>query len=128
MGEKIKYVEPLKYQAAAVREALIEVRDQTKDPVIKIEAHSLSEEVGLYRISICTVVWYDILSHIQYVSKVKHSPSMHVDVTVSLLKDRERSQQLQGYRLYDYTNVSQGFLQGYECRGRSTTTATRTKD
>ena len=35
-----------------MREALIEVRDQTKDPVIKIEAQSLSEEVGLYRFSI----------------------------------------------------------------------------
>lgn len=43
---KVKSVEPLRYQTAAVREALIEVSDQTKDPVIKIEAQSLSEEVG----------------------------------------------------------------------------------
>ena len=43
-----------------VREALIEVRGQTKDPVIKIEAQSLSEEVGSYRFTICVVVWYDI--------------------------------------------------------------------
>ena len=53
---KVKSVEPLRYQAAAVREALIKVRDQTKDPVIKIEVQSLSEEVGSYRFSICTVV------------------------------------------------------------------------
>ena len=39
---KAKSVEPLRYQAAAVREALIEVRDHTKDPVIKIEAQSLA--------------------------------------------------------------------------------------
>ena len=56
----VKGVEPLRYQAAAVREALIEVRHQTKDPVIKIEAQSLSEEVGSYRFTICAVVWYDI--------------------------------------------------------------------
>jgi hypothetical protein len=64
---KVKSVEPLRYQGVVVREALIEVRDQTKDPVIKIEAQSLSEELGSYRFSICTVVWYDILSQIQSV-------------------------------------------------------------
>lgn len=55
---KLKSVEPLRYEAATVREALIEVRDHTKDPIIKVEAQSLSEEVGSYRFSICTVVWY----------------------------------------------------------------------
>ncbi len=43
---KVKRVEPMRYQGAAVREALIEVRDNTKDPAIKAEAQSLSEEVG----------------------------------------------------------------------------------
>ena len=56
LESKVKSVEPLRYQAAAGREALIEVRDQIKDPVIKNEAQSLSEEVGSYRFSICTVV------------------------------------------------------------------------
>lgn len=88
---KVKSVETLRYHAAVVREALTEVRDQTKDPVIKIEAQSLSEEVGSYRFSICTVVWYDILSQIQHVSKLMQSPSMHVDVAVSLLRNTEVS-------------------------------------
>ena len=88
--------EALRYQAAAVREALIEVRDQTKDPVIKIEAQSFSEEVGSYHFSICTVVWYDILSQIQHVSKLMQSPRLHVDVAVSLLRKTERG--LSNYR------------------------------
>ena len=68
---KIKSVEPLRYQAAAVRDALIEVKDHTKDSVIKIEADSLSEEVGSYRFAICSVVsWYDLLCQIQHVSKL----------------------------------------------------------
>ncbi|XP_025760119.1 zinc finger MYM-type protein 1-like [Oreochromis niloticus] len=87
---KINSVEPLRYQASAVREALIEVRDHTKDSVIKIEAQSLSEEVGSYRFSICTVVWYDILNQIHQVSKLMQSPNMHVDVAVNLLKNTER--------------------------------------
>lgn len=93
---KVKSVEPMRYQGAAVREALIEVRDHTKDPAIKAEAQSLSEEVGSYRFSICTVVWYDMLSAIQHASKLMQSPNMHVDLAVSLLKKTERD--LQSYR------------------------------
>ncbi|XP_077052859.1 zinc finger MYM-type protein 1-like [Siphateles boraxobius] len=93
---KVKSVEPMRYQGAAVREALIEVRDHTKDPAIKAEAQSLSEEVGSYRFSFCTVVWYDMLSAIQHASKLMQSPNMHVDLAVSLLKKTERD--LQNYR------------------------------
>ncbi len=37
---KVKSIEPMRYQGAAVREALIEVRDNTKYPAIKAEAQS----------------------------------------------------------------------------------------
>ena len=79
-----------------MREALIEVRDNTKDPAIKHEAQSLSEEVGSYRFNICTVVWYDMLSAIQHVSKLMQSPGMDADIVVGLLKKTERG--LQSYR------------------------------
>lgn len=85
----MKSAEPLWHQATAARDALIENRDHTKDPVIKIEAQSFSEEVGSHCFSICTVVWYDILSQIQHVSKLMQSPSMHVDTAVGLLKKTE---------------------------------------
>ncbi|XP_041860484.1 zinc finger MYM-type protein 1-like [Melanotaenia boesemani] len=93
---KVKSVEPLRYQGAAVRDALIEVRDNTKDSAVKAEAQSLSEEVGSYRFSICTVVWYDMLSAIQHVSKLMQSPNMDVDLAVGLLKKTEQG--LQNYR------------------------------
>lgn len=64
--------------------------------MIKVEAQSLSEEVGSYRFSICTVVWYDILSQIQHVSKLMQSPSMHMDAAINLLKNTERG--LSNYR------------------------------
>jgi hypothetical protein len=56
----------------------------------------LSEEVGSYLFSICTVVWYDIWSQIQHVSKLMPSPRMHVDVAVRLLRKTERG--LSNYR------------------------------
>jgi hypothetical protein len=45
----------------------------------------------LYHFSICTGVWYDILSQILHVIKLMQSPSMHVDVAVSLLRKTEVS-------------------------------------
>ena len=72
----MKSVEPLRYQASEVKDALLEVRDETNDALTKTEAHSLSGEVGSYRFSICSVVWYDILIKIQVVSKLMQSPIM----------------------------------------------------
>ena len=76
-----------------MREAPIKARDHTKDPIIKVEVQSLSEEVGSYRFSICTVVWCNILSQTHHVSKLMQSPSMQVDVAVSLLNRTEKDLQ-----------------------------------
>lgn len=99
---KVKSAEPLRYQAAAVREALIEVGDHTKDPIIKVETQSLSEEVGSYRFGICTLVWY-ILSQTHHVSKLMQSPSMQVDVAVNLLNRIEKD--LQSYMATDFVTA-----------------------
>lgn len=77
-------IEVVRYQAVLVREALIQVRDQPTDPVLCTEAQSLAEELGSYRFAICTVVWYEILYHIQQVSKLMKSPLMQVNVAVNL--------------------------------------------
>ena len=79
---RIKSIEAVRYQARQVRGALLEVRETTSDPVVRVEAQSLAEEIGSYRFSICTAIWYDILNQIQHVSKLLHSPSMQLDVAV----------------------------------------------
>lgn len=104
---KVKSVEPMRYQAAAVREALIKVRNHTKDPAIKAEAQVLSEEVGSYRFNICTVVWYDMLSAIQHVNKLMQSPNINKDLAVSLLKKTE--QDLQSYRASGFVTAQKPF-------------------
>ena len=88
---RISSVEAVRYQAAKVREPLLDVRDKATDPVIKIEAQSLAEEVGSYRFSICTVIWHDILTKIQHVSKLLQSETMQMDVAVDLLRKTEAS-------------------------------------
>lgn len=93
---RIKSIEAVRYQARQVREALLEVRETATDPVVRVEAQSLAEEIGSYRFCICTAIWYDILSKIQYVSKLMQSPSMQLDVAVDLLKKTKDS--LTSYR------------------------------
>ncbi|XP_064087271.1 RANBP2-like and GRIP domain-containing protein 5/6 [Macrobrachium nipponense] len=88
---RINSVEVVRFQAAKVRDALLEVRGSTADPAIKIEAQALAEEVGSYRFSICTVVWYDILKKVQTVNKLLQSQCMQLDVAVDFLKKAETS-------------------------------------
>lgn len=45
----------------------------------------LAEEIGWYRLQICTVVWFDILHQVNTVSKLLQSPKMQLDVAVDLL-------------------------------------------
>lgn len=88
---RVKSIEAVRYQTAEVRNALLEVREKAPDPAIKIEAQSLAEEVGSYRFAICSVVWCDILTKIQHVSKLLQSVSMQWDVAVDLLRKTEAS-------------------------------------
>lgn len=38
----------VRYQARQVREAVLEVRETTAVPVVKVEAQSLAEEIGVH--------------------------------------------------------------------------------
>ena len=93
---RINSVAAVRFQAGKVRDALLEVRNTTSDPTLKIEAQSLAEEIGSYRFCICTVVWFDILSKVQIVNKHLQFQSMQLDVAVDLLEKAEAS--LASYR------------------------------
>ena len=53
---RLQSVHVIRYQASEVREALLEARQTINDPVAKVEAQVLAEEVGSYRFLICCVV------------------------------------------------------------------------
>ena len=67
---------------------MLEVREQANDSVVKVEAHSLAEEIGSFRFQVYCVVWYDILSRINTTSKLLQSANMQLDVAVAL-KNKE---------------------------------------
>ncbi|XP_076047436.1 uncharacterized protein LOC143028971 [Oratosquilla oratoria] len=57
---RINSIEAVRHQVSNIREALLKI-SEVMDPLTKVEAQSLAEEVRSYRFLICTVVWYDIL-------------------------------------------------------------------
>ena len=99
---RINSIEAVRYQASNIREALLKIRGVT-DPLTKVEAQSLAEEVGSYRFIICTVVWYDILHHVNHVSKLLQFPKMQLDVAVDLLTKAKTS--LTNYRRTSFASA-----------------------
>lgn len=93
---RLQSVLAVRHQAAEIWEALLEVRESCRDPVAKVEAQALAEEVGSYRFLICTVVWCDFLTSINQVNKLLQSTSMQLDVAVDLISKPKTS--LTAYR------------------------------
>jgi hypothetical protein len=46
---RVNSIEAVQYQVSNIREAFLEVRVKVTDPLTKVEAQSLAEEVGSYR-------------------------------------------------------------------------------
>ncbi|KAG1925876.1 zinc finger MYM-type protein [Pimephales promelas] len=68
-----------------VRDALLEAREAVNDPVAKVEAQALAEEVASFRFVICSVVWCELLTITNQVNKLLQSSSMQLDVAVRLI-------------------------------------------
>ncbi|XP_057214502.1 zinc finger MYM-type protein 1-like isoform X2 [Triplophysa rosa] len=100
---RVKSIEPLQHQPEKVREALLQVRENTKDPTVRIEAQSLAEEIGSFRFQICLVVWYNILRKINVTSKLLQSATMQLDVAVDLIHQTKAS--LVSYRATGFNDA-----------------------
>lgn len=74
---RVNSIIPLRYQASGMRDALL-VRENATDAITKIKAQSLAEEVGSFKFQIHTVVWHDVLSKINTVSKLLQSSTMQL--------------------------------------------------
>lgn len=80
--------EPLRCHTVKVREALLEAREKTNDPMIRIETQSLAEEIGSFRSRSAQ------LSGMTFtVSKLFQSVNMQLDVAVGLTSKTKASLQ-----------------------------------
>lgn len=83
---RLESVKALRYQISEIREALFDVAEETKDPMVKAEAESLANEVGNFEFILATIIWYDILFAVNTVSKLLQSSDMQLDVAIHQIK------------------------------------------
>ena len=70
-----------------IREALLQIADVDNDSKIKSEAKSLAtNELGDFEFLIAIIIWYDILSAVNIVSKLLQSKDMLIDVAIENIK------------------------------------------
>ena len=67
---RVESVKAIKLQLVDVREALLQVGEKDNDAAIASEATSLAEkELGDFEFLVSTVIWYEVLNHVNIVSK-----------------------------------------------------------
>ncbi|XP_076898707.1 uncharacterized protein LOC143552339 [Bidens hawaiensis] len=87
---RVDSVKLIRFQLIDVREALIEVRDLNTDTDTKTQsdARSLSKnEACEFEFYLATVIWYEILSTVNFVSKRLQSKNMILDVAIKQVKN-----------------------------------------
>ena len=79
----LRGVKAIRFQLLEIREALLQVAENDNDSKIKSESKSLAtNELGDFEFLVSTVIWFDILSAINLVSKKLQSHDMLIDVAI----------------------------------------------
>ncbi|XP_022165449.1 uncharacterized protein LOC111030323 [Myzus persicae] len=82
---RVESIKPIRFQLGQVHDALVEVSELTKVPKIKSESLSLANYVFSYDFILSVVIWYELLSAINKVSKSLQSEAMELSNAVQLL-------------------------------------------
>ncbi|KAK6121516.1 hypothetical protein DH2020_044746 [Rehmannia glutinosa] len=84
---RIESVKAIVLQAQQVREALLELAERDTDSKISSEAKSLATfELGNFEFLIGMVIWYNILSKVNLISKSLQSEDMLIDIAMIKVK------------------------------------------
>ncbi|PWA54786.1 zinc finger MYM-type protein 1 [Artemisia annua] len=80
---RVESVKAIRFQLLEIREALLEVAEKDNDSKIKSESKSLAtNELGDFEFLVSTVIWFDILSVVNLVSKKLQSDDMLIDIAI----------------------------------------------
>ncbi|GMP81670.1 hypothetical protein CsSME_00036303 [Camellia sinensis var. sinensis] len=84
---RIESVKPLRYHASKIRDALVGLyNNPTTDSIAKSEAKSLvTHELETFEFLFSIVIWYNLLFHVNSVSKLLQSENMDITVVVKKL-------------------------------------------
>lgn len=82
---RVASVKAVKYQLSDICDALKDLAKNTTDCQLVSECHSINNEITTYEFVVSLVIWYDILTKINIISKMWQSKSMHLDVAIQHL-------------------------------------------
>uniref|UniRef100_A0A7N0U754 TTF-type domain-containing protein n=1 Tax=Kalanchoe fedtschenkoi TaxID=63787 RepID=A0A7N0U754_KALFE len=87
VGLDVDNIKTIRFQISEVREALLQVSENDNDSKIKSETKSLAEnELGDFEFVVAIIIWYDVLSSVNVVSKSLQSVDMLIDVTIEKIE------------------------------------------
>jgi len=103
---RVDSVKAIRLQMQEIREALLEVSDTDNDETISSEAHSLAtNELGDFEFMVSIIIWYEVLSAINLVSKQLQAKDMLIDIAI---------EKVQGLISFFTTYRETGFLKALE--------------
>ena len=83
---RIDTVKAVRYQTAAVYNALVEVSENANDPNAKTEATGLAKQLKTLQFLVTLVIWYDLLFQMNMISKLMQSKDMQFDIALECIK------------------------------------------
>lgn len=83
---RVDSVRAIRYQAKNIIDALLKVADESTDPMAHSQALSLANEVKDYQFLVSIVFWYDILNHINVVSKTLQGETTDLSIAIGMLQ------------------------------------------
>lgn len=87
---RIDSLKPMRYQISKIRDTLDEIGNSDKfDADTKFEAKNLVSQIEKYEFLVLLSAWFDLLQHLNLVSKVVQEPKVDVNKTLELIKTTE---------------------------------------
>ncbi|XP_023241592.1 zinc finger MYM-type protein 1-like [Centruroides sculpturatus] len=82
---RVESVKAVKYQLSDICDALKDLTENITDCQLVSECHFVEKEITTYEFVVALVVWYDILTKRNVISKMWQSKKMHLDAAIQHL-------------------------------------------
>ncbi|XP_060855512.1 zinc finger MYM-type protein 1-like [Metopolophium dirhodum] len=84
---RIDALKPFRYYIGEIYDALFETSENINvDPMVKHEAECLCNLIKTFKFICSVVIWYDILNHINPISKLMQKPNFDISLALGILK------------------------------------------